>query len=475
MSAHPIAPAPFDIVAADVILRTSDNVDFYVYSVVLLLASLFFEAMFSSQAQRPVIHVPEDSRTLEDLLRFCYPVEDPVINDLLQVDLVLEAALKYDIAVAFKPLVKTLPGFVPTHSPQVYAIACRLGLEEVAKLAAVEWGKSTFDEYSPDFSGTMAGASYVPEMARIPAGTYYRLLFYLRTREEIPFCKPAPPKEPLFSDAQAPGGWPPFSDANTDIIIRSSDNIDFRAHTMIFGLPKGGSLLSQLMKDTHDSAVDGTPVLRMDADGEVLSEILIMCYPPGLTASRLESNDFGTFRRVIQTAQKYEMTAVIRVVKSIWKRGLEKEPLTMYLVAVACDWNDEAREALEYLATWPICDLYTVELEDTKADVYRGLLKRYHHLQGSMYQAMQPFAISPRSFFTPEVSVANGQWKQLWLTSSHGQPARTVPSLLLELEVKRGRKLGDRYSYNLADIMNTRHQLEVKLKQVVKNAVFEEI
>ena len=43
------AASPFDKPSADVILRTSDFVDFYVHKVVLSLASAFFEDMFQSR------------------------------------------------------------------------------------------------------------------------------------------------------------------------------------------------------------------------------------------------------------------------------------------------------------------------------------------------------------------------------------------------------------------------------------------
>ncbi|EIN03893.1 hypothetical protein PUNSTDRAFT_29952, partial [Punctularia strigosozonata HHB-11173 SS5] len=62
---------------ADVILRTSDNVDFRVYKLILSLASPFFSDMFTlpqamdanvGQPVPPVINMAEDSATIDCLL-----------------------------------------------------------------------------------------------------------------------------------------------------------------------------------------------------------------------------------------------------------------------------------------------------------------------------------------------------------------------------------------------------------------------
>ena len=83
-----VAKKPFDIRTADIIIRTSDNVDFYVYKAILAIASPFFDDMFSlaqtaatptdNVTQDPVV-VSEDSDTMDCLLRLCYPTDDPTL------------------------------------------------------------------------------------------------------------------------------------------------------------------------------------------------------------------------------------------------------------------------------------------------------------------------------------------------------------------------------------------------------------
>ncbi|KAG6330410.1 hypothetical protein ID866_8679, partial [Astraeus odoratus] len=101
MSDSPAPPSsaspPFGHPKADAILRSSDNVDFRVFQLFLSLASPFFETLFdlpqpseetSADTETidglPVIPMSEDSKTLDALLRFCYPctlAEDPALHD----------------------------------------------------------------------------------------------------------------------------------------------------------------------------------------------------------------------------------------------------------------------------------------------------------------------------------------------------------------------------------------------------------
>lgn len=104
------AKPPFNFpssASADVLIRTADNVNFYLLKAVLTQASPFFNDMFSiQQPELPIasgaildnedpIPVTENSQTFDYLMRLCYPVDYPVIKDLSLVESVLEAAIKY--------------------------------------------------------------------------------------------------------------------------------------------------------------------------------------------------------------------------------------------------------------------------------------------------------------------------------------------------------------------------------------------
>ncbi|KIK12363.1 hypothetical protein PISMIDRAFT_18796 [Pisolithus microcarpus 441] len=163
MSNPPDSPTfalpPFDHVKADVILRSSDGVDFRVFRLFLSLASPFFETLFDlpqpSEAANadmeiedglPVIPVSEGSKTLDSLLRFCYPctlAEDPVIEDFREIINVLEAAKKYSLDAIQPAICKSLftPKILEANSLRCFAIACRAlpeWFEEIELITSTE-------------------------------------------------------------------------------------------------------------------------------------------------------------------------------------------------------------------------------------------------------------------------------------------------------------------------------------------------
>ncbi|KAG6328099.1 hypothetical protein ID866_10990 [Astraeus odoratus] len=148
------APPPFDHASADVILRSADNVDFRVFKLFLSLASPFFETLFELpqsnketkadvevQDGLPVITVTEDSKTLDSLLRFCYPctlADDPSLEKFKDIADVLEAAQKYSLNAIERRVCKTLtnPKVLAGDSLRCFAVTRRARLREECLLAA---------------------------------------------------------------------------------------------------------------------------------------------------------------------------------------------------------------------------------------------------------------------------------------------------------------------------------------------------
>ncbi|THH11178.1 hypothetical protein EW146_g8139 [Bondarzewia mesenterica] len=143
--------SPFDDPYADIILRSCDGADFRVYKTILSLASPFFQTMFSLPGGNgkgsaggelkdglPVISLFEDFRTLDFLLRSCYPRRSPKPEDLdLEgIGLILDALQKYEID-AFDELGESLLRDLIDEDPVgVFFIAHSHGLEDVARMAA---------------------------------------------------------------------------------------------------------------------------------------------------------------------------------------------------------------------------------------------------------------------------------------------------------------------------------------------------
>ncbi|KAF8639046.1 hypothetical protein AX17_001769 [Amanita inopinata Kibby_2008] len=108
-----MAPAPFDDPKADLILRTVDNVDFYVHQAILRLSSPVFASMLSlpqSPPQKaedaetasqpvPVVDISEDSKVLYYLLSWVDPrgAMEIKLFDLEDIANLLIRAEKYDM------------------------------------------------------------------------------------------------------------------------------------------------------------------------------------------------------------------------------------------------------------------------------------------------------------------------------------------------------------------------------------------
>ncbi|KAI0675378.1 hypothetical protein C8Q78DRAFT_965784 [Trametes maxima] len=136
------ARPPFDDVDADIIFRSVDGVDFLLYKVILAKASTVFRDMLTlpdikasdtSIISPQVVHVTERAEAFEGLLRFCYPVERPILDTIDRLLPVLDAAKKYDMNIVENTLTKELEAFVDRESPlRIYAIACLRELPDLA-------------------------------------------------------------------------------------------------------------------------------------------------------------------------------------------------------------------------------------------------------------------------------------------------------------------------------------------------------
>ena len=173
------SPSSFrDPSVGDLIIRTSDDVDFHVDRRRLADASPVFSDMFSlpnaplteeGEPEKALVRVSEPSSTWEKLLPICYLTEadeSSMVSELLQL---WEVGRKYHIAGVVSRMRGLLySAFHLDDKPfVVYALACALDMPSVARVAA----KRTL-QY-PVFPDT-------PEFAAISARALYQLLDYRR-------------------------------------------------------------------------------------------------------------------------------------------------------------------------------------------------------------------------------------------------------------------------------------------------------
>ncbi|KAJ6531173.1 hypothetical protein B0H19DRAFT_855010, partial [Mycena capillaripes] len=162
------AQAPFN--SGDVILRSSDGVDFRVHRIVLSLASPVFASMFTlpqpgSEPDVPSIPMPESAITLDSMLRFWYPGAEPApaktfdeLKDVLEI-----LISKYDVQSVAHTAQAYLQKYRETHPVAVYSIACNYGWEDLARDAAWDSLKlplRVFDYDAPSELNNITGRAY---------------------------------------------------------------------------------------------------------------------------------------------------------------------------------------------------------------------------------------------------------------------------------------------------------------------------
>ncbi|KAG6811932.1 hypothetical protein H0H92_005161 [Tricholoma furcatifolium] len=171
-----------DFYDPDVALQSCEQEEpsrFHVHRSILAAASPFFYDMFmlpqdpSVSHELPIITVSETRDVLDALLKFVYPVEDPVIHSLDDLLPILTAASKYDFMGVLETLKKLLvsPEFAKADPTRVYAIASRFDLEDEARIAS----KYTLSTHVLD-------APLSEDLKYITAYSYHRLLNLHRRR-----------------------------------------------------------------------------------------------------------------------------------------------------------------------------------------------------------------------------------------------------------------------------------------------------
>ena len=180
------ASPPFDETSdGDVVLKSSDGVLFRAHKVILSLASPFFKDMFSlpqpgstsdGVGNAPIIPFAELGETIDTLLRFIYPNEDPDLKLVHEIEGVVEAAIKYDMLKCISVMRKKLILCAHKEPIRVFMIACKNNLADVASAAA------HLSLRRPILYSFELGSVVLPFSALedITAGSLFRLIEYQR-------------------------------------------------------------------------------------------------------------------------------------------------------------------------------------------------------------------------------------------------------------------------------------------------------
>ena len=392
------ADAPYDSAAvADAILHSSDNVYFYVLGTLLCFVSPVFRDMFdlnhgaaAEQNQQknglPVIPLIEDSATLRFLLDSLYPrIKEPQLDDVALVWKACRAAKKYCMDIIEGKLMdRIIASELINQEPlRIYAMVTDLEWEDVADVAA----RKTLGIPLKDLN-------YVEELQRISGTGFYRFLKY-RLQCEVSATPNEERQGTLHDDhiqcrvaeimvniqrslnrhflsCSNPFG----SSSMSDLILRSSDSIDF---FVIGPMLRRISPVFDGMFPLNDNEIqDGRPVILLQEGSEVVLPLLKLIYHE---IDELDTKVWQSYRDIVLTVRKYRMISIERKLeKQVTASSLIlDEPLRIFILATVLGWKEVQKSAALNTLSQPLSAMtYISDLSlVTGADLYRLIRFRF--------------------------------------------------------------------------------------------------
>ena len=166
---------------ADVVIRAAGARDFRVHKPILSLVSPIFRDMFTlpqppadTLATLPHVDVEESAETWENILRTIYPMPNPVIDNLYNLESLFLAAMKYEMQSVIDIHKRRLENraFIQQDPLRLYAIACSCGLVDQARCVA-----------SNAELVTVMRCADAGDLRGLTVGTYHNLISFLTRRD----------------------------------------------------------------------------------------------------------------------------------------------------------------------------------------------------------------------------------------------------------------------------------------------------
>lgn len=286
------------------------------------------------------------------------------------------------------------------------------------------WSRVTMDEY------TAARDPRIPKRPKCDDFASNGALCRTPTKpERTPLAVPPQP-----SVKQAPA---PFQQATADIILRSSDAVDFRVRSAI--LAEASRVFRNMLSPTSlkrkadnpdDPTVDGLPVIRCAERAELLYVILLFCYP-------IEDPDVKSGQSlcdVLKVALNYEMDYIVKKVIKQFTEYASKEPLKMYMHACRHKWPQGMAIAARASLGRPIQPADLAELEDVENKRFISALEllrlqSYHKTCGHIASNVIG-TVSENSTQMKLPWLPHGNW--VWFNCPHRHPTAPVEHVQIQ-------------------------------------------
>ncbi|EIW77376.1 hypothetical protein CONPUDRAFT_129640 [Coniophora puteana RWD-64-598 SS2] len=165
----------------------------------------------------------------------------------------------------------------------------------------------------------------------------------------------------------------PFTDSRADVIIRSSDNVDYRVHKYMLSF--SSTCFSDMFQLPQAQGQNDLPVVPVTEDSAVLEKLLLFCYP----CDRPQLETLDETIKFLEAGRKYGMDNIKDAARAALPsvRIASPNPLAAIVAALKYEMDAEAKEIARYLLEKDSIPLTAPEIDDMSASELAALM-RYH-------------------------------------------------------------------------------------------------
>ena len=205
---------------------------------------------------------------------------------------------------------------------------------------------------------------------------------------------PSKPKVPPLFPAEKLAE-PPFDDARTDLILQSSDKVNFHVFKNILSLasPIFTDMLN-IPSSPSEKYHDTVQVVPLSEDSTALEIALRHIYPVRSTAAKGDKLHNASI--LAEFARKYQVEALDRIITGYLVDSIERDPVGVYAIAATNGYNDIGANAARSCLNLPFSGIQSSYLRCATAEHILELVK-YHVDCG---KAASDIASSDRTWFS---------------------------------------------------------------------------
>ena len=152
--------------------------------------------------------------------------------------------------------------------------------------------------------------------------------------------------------SQTPSFDPAFTDEDAQIILRSSDNMQYRMHTVVLRTTSGffRDMLALPRAVGSQVAAQQSESIVLDETSEVLGKLFRM-----ISGLKYGDFSFDMFQGILKAAYKYDMEGTVDTLRRFTTLpDFLSQPLEIYALAAQYGWEREAKAASKLTLALPI-------------------------------------------------------------------------------------------------------------------------